>query len=65
MRHVLYTAGMLIVFGSIATPLLAVASVPEIDGGSMSTGLGLLAGGILLVRARWGRRSGDLSRCSR
>jgi len=56
MRHVLYTAGMLIVLGSIATPLLAVASVPEIDGGSMSTGLGLLAGGILLVRARWGRR---------
>ncbi len=28
---------------------------PEISGSTVSTGLAALAGGILLVRARWGR----------
>ena len=32
------------------------SGVPEISGGSLSMGLGLLAGGILMLRARFGRR---------
>lgn len=57
MRHVVYAVGMLVVMGSVATPLLAsTVAVPEIDGGSIATGVGLLAGGILLLRARWRAR---------
>jgi hypothetical protein len=38
-----------------ATPAVAGGSVvPEIDGGSLATGLGLLSGGLLILRARWG-----------
>jgi hypothetical protein len=43
--------------GAVQIPLAATVSiVPEIDGGSMSVGLGLLAGGVLLLRARWRAR---------
>ena len=54
MRHARYGAGFLIVLVSLATSVAAgaVGQVPEIDGGSITTGLGLLAGGILMVRAR-------------
>ena len=31
----------------------AVVTVPEISPGSLSAGLALLAGGVLLARARW------------
>jgi hypothetical protein len=31
----------------------AVVAVPEISPGSLSAGLALLAGGVLLARARW------------
>ena len=56
MRQVVYAAAMMaLVF--VATPAFAgTAPVPEIDGSSLSAGLGLLAGGMLLVRARFGRK---------
>ena len=58
MKKGLYAAGMLIVLASISTTVSAGATtaVPEIDGAAITTGLGLLAGGVLLVRARWNRR---------
>ena len=57
MRSALYAAGMLVVFAAVTTPLSAGVSTvaPEIDGASMTTGLGLLAGGIMLIRARMRR----------
>jgi len=41
---------------AIESPLIAggVAGVPEIDGGSLSAGLGLLGAGVLWLRARRG-----------
>ena len=58
MRLTMYGAGMAIVLASIASPLVAGSpvSVPEIDGRSIATGLGLLAGGLLMLRARWRRK---------
>ncbi|CAN5724000.1 hypothetical protein BH18ACI5_BH18ACI5_14990 [soil metagenome] len=54
MRQALYAAGMLIVLASVATTVSAgiTAPVPEIDGSSVTAGLGLLTGGVLVVRAR-------------
>lgn len=58
MRNAMYGAGLLVVLLSLtATPVFAGGSVvPEIDGGSLTTGLGLLAGGVLMLRARLGRK---------
>jgi hypothetical protein len=56
MRQTLYGTGMAIVLVSLATPVFAGFAVPEIDGGSITTGLGLLAGGILMLRARMHRK---------
>jgi hypothetical protein len=52
-----YTLGLLLILFSGGSTLLAgtVSAAPEIDAGSISAGLGLLAGGILILRAR--RRS--------
>jgi len=46
------------VIASLATSVSAgvVSAVPEIDGASITAGLGLLAGGVLLVRARLRRK---------
>ena len=43
---------------SVATPVFAGTApvVPEIDGSSLSAGLALLAGGMLMLRARLGRK---------
>ena len=42
---------------SAATSLLASnATVPEIDGSSLSAGLAAVAAGVLVVRARWGSK---------
>jgi len=59
MKQVLYLSGMLIVLAFGATPLLAgtVLQVPEIDGGTITTGLGLLTGAVLLLRARLSGRN--------
>ena len=57
MRQVLYAAGLMLMLVSTAAPASAgITIVPEIDGGSLSTGLGLLAGGVLMLRARFGRK---------
>ena len=54
MRLALYCTGLAIVVGSLTTMAMAggPAGVPEINGASISTGLGLLSGGILILRAR-------------
>lgn len=58
MRQALYGAGLLIVLVSFATPLLAglAAPVPEIDGGSITAGLGLLTGAVMILRSRMRRK---------
>ena len=55
MRMAWLVAGASIVVLAMATQALASspAGVPEIDGGSIAGGLALLAGGIVLARARW------------
>ena len=52
-----FTVGLLLIAHSLATAVLAgdLQVVPEISPGSISAGLGLLAGGVLILRAR--RRS--------
>jgi hypothetical protein len=53
MRRAAYVTGVMMVLLSVAAPALAAApTVPEIDGGSLAGGLGLLAGGVLMLRAR-------------
>jgi hypothetical protein len=50
-------AGVMVVLVFAAAPVFAgTAPVPEIDGGSLSAGLGLLAGGVLMLRARFARK---------
>jgi hypothetical protein len=54
-RQAVYLAGVMMVI--VAAPAFAgISTVPEIDGGSLTTGLGLLAGGLLLLRARRGAK---------
>jgi hypothetical protein len=56
MRVVTYSLGLLVIASALGANLLAGApAVPEIDASSISAGLGLLAGGILILRSR--RRS--------
>jgi hypothetical protein len=53
----LYGAGFLLVLLSLTTSVFAgISTVPEIDGGSVAAGLGLLAGSVLMLRARLGRK---------
>ncbi len=57
MRLAMFGAGLLIVLASLSTGVIAgLSQVPEISGGAVTTGLGLLAGGILMLRARLGRK---------
>lgn len=58
MRAVMYSAGVAMLVVSFATPLVAggATAVPEIGADSIGTGLAVLAGGILVVRARWRAR---------
>jgi hypothetical protein len=55
--NVTLVAAVLGILAAMAMPAHAtsVSIVPEIDGASLSAGLGLLAGGLLMLRAR--RRS--------
>jgi hypothetical protein len=55
MRVTLCVLGVGIMAASMSVSLAAGAVVPEIDGGSAVTALGLLSGGILVLRARLGR----------
>jgi hypothetical protein len=56
MRRVVYITGFLMVVASLSTVVMAIQPVPEIDGGSISNGLGLLTGSILMLRARFGKK---------
>ena len=60
MKKLLYVAGAALVLASVATPAMAgtwyAPSVPEIDGASITSGVGLLAGGLMLLRARFGSK---------
>ena len=56
MRQAVYLAGLAVIFSLAASPAFAGSAVPEIDGGSVAGGLGLLAGGVLLARARFQRK---------
>jgi len=49
-----YGLGLLTLVLSVGTPLFAISpiSAPEIDGGSLTAGLGLLAASVLIVRSR-------------
>ncbi len=55
MRVTLYAMGVAVIAGSIQAAVFAVQAVPEIDGGTLVSGIGLLSGGILVLRARYGR----------
>jgi len=55
-RASMYGLGLTLMVGSMSTSLFAaLVAVPEIDGGTISTGLAGLASAILILRAR--RRS--------
>jgi len=60
MRKAMYLAGFFIVVVSASVPVMAVygvpTSAPEIDGGSIASGIGLLTGGMLMLRSRFGRK---------
>ena len=54
MKKAVHALGLLTLVSSFGTHLFAGAAlqVPEIDATSMSSGLGVLAAGILIVRSR-------------
>jgi hypothetical protein len=54
----MYAAGlMMFVLAATATVGAGItATVPEIGGGSLVTGLGLLSGTLLILRSRWGAK---------
>lgn len=57
MRQLMYVAGLAMVLGSLVTPVMAsIPTVPEIDASSLSLGLGLLAGAVLILRSRKHRK---------
>jgi hypothetical protein len=58
MRVALYALGVCLIVASVQASLAAayVKSVPEIDGGTLVSGLGLLSGGIMVLRARFARK---------
>ena len=57
MRRAMYLSGFAIVMASLGATVMATpAVVPEIDGGSLASGIGLLTGGILMLRSRLGRK---------
>ena len=57
LRSILYVLGLVVITASVQTTVSAVVPVaaPEIDGGTLMSGLGLLSGGIMVLRARFRR----------
>ena len=52
-RASLFGVAVLALVRALETPLAATSSlVPEIDGSSLSVGMAVLAGGVLVLRAR-------------
>ena len=56
MKVAAYVLGVSMVMLSAASYAFAGAVAPEIDPSSIAGGLGLLAGGVLIARARWGSK---------
>lgn len=58
MKVGMYGLGLALIVASVGTSIsaTATATVPEIDGASLSAGLGLLTGSLLILRARWRSR---------
>ena len=58
MRKAMYSVGFMVVLASLSATVLAtpVAVAPEIDGGSIASGIGLLTGGMLMLRSRFARK---------
>jgi len=62
MRSALYLLGALLIFASLGAnvyagvPPITPPPVPEINPGMITSGLGLLAGGAMILRARFGRK---------
>ena len=56
-RVCLYGLGLLAVLVAASAQVSAtvVVPAPEISGSALTTGLAALAGGVLMLRARWGR----------
>jgi hypothetical protein len=52
MKRSLYVLGVMVLAGSVQALLGAIPPVPEIDGGMVVSGVGLLAGGLMVLRAR-------------
>ena len=48
-------AVMMAVHAMAGVALAGVVTVPEIDGGTVATGLGLLSAGVLMLRARFSK----------
>lgn len=57
MRTILYGLGLAVIAVSVQAVVFAAATqpVPEIDGGTLVSGLGIAAGGLMVLRARYGR----------
>jgi hypothetical protein len=57
MRTSLYGAALVMLVAAAGQQALAsvVVRAPEIDGGTVSVGLACLAGGVLMLRARWSK----------
>ena len=55
-RTAMYIAGIVAVIAASGSSVMAQVAVPEIDGGSIASGVGFLAGSILILRARWRAR---------
>ena len=52
-RTCMYGLGFLMILAATGNGLLASTNTaPEIDGGTLATGLGLLTAGVLILRAR-------------
>ena len=57
MKQLMYVTGVMMVLASLATPVRAGAvTVPEIDSSSLSVGLGLITGAVLILRSRMHRK---------
>jgi hypothetical protein len=55
-RRMLFSLGLALVLAGSASPAFAFNGVPEIDPGSASSALALLAGGMLVLTSRLSRK---------
>jgi len=58
MKAGMYGLGLALIIASVGTTLMASPPTvaPEIDGATLSAGLGLLTGSVLILKARWRSR---------